>query len=156
MGLELGEEELDFTYGRGVKYEVYDDVPDPEKWLNSRERIIVNRVIERWGSEDLNTLLDYVYCDTEPMIGVEFYSRLSFQTIKRGLRYVENVSLDLAANDVAEIRGFLDKKQPLSKNPISANFGESKEKKDEPDTPSILGNVVLKNYSSANFIRGRE
>lgn len=158
LGLDLGEEELDFRIGRGVRYEILYDVPDPEKWLNIRERLVVNRVIKRWGGEDLGKLLDYVYCDTEPMIGTEFGKQLDFRKTRGGLRYVENSSIELSASDKDEIRKLQDKQSALSRKPTSANFVKPKTDKvrDELETPSISGSATLKNYQSADYIKGRE
>jgi hypothetical protein len=156
MRLDLGEEQLDFSTGHGIKYEVY-NVQDPEKWLDTRQKHIVDRVINKWGGEDLNTLLDFVYCETEPMIGAKFGQPLDFHKIKGGLRYSESDKLDLSPETIAEIKELSKKQIPLSRPPTLANFKEPCEPpNDEPPTPKISGSVITDDIYSVSFPGGRE
>ena len=156
MGLDLREEELDFSTSRGVKYEVY-DVPDPQSWLEIGQKNVIDKVIERWGGEDLNTLLDFVYCDTEPMIGAEFQQPLDFHKIKSGLRYATGDKLDLPAESIAMIKGIAEKQSSLSKPPTEAKFTKRTREiaDDETPTPNLTGKVKTDNYY-VNFFGIRE
>jgi hypothetical protein len=156
MRIDLGEEQLDFSSGHGIKYQVY-DVEAPEKWMDVRQRHVVDRVIKKWGGEELNNLLDFVYCDTEPMQGVKFGQPLDFHNIQGGLRYSESDRLDLAPETIADIQQVSKNQPPLSKPRTFANFSEPcKTPNDEPLTPNITGKVESDDIFTVSFSRGRE
>lgn len=53
-------------YKQAVLYVAAPGAPDADRWpqpLSSR----VHRIVDRWAREDLNSLLDFVYFETEPM-----------------------------------------------------------------------------------------
>ena len=155
MGLELGEEELDFSTGRGVRYEVY-GLPNPDKWFDSGQRIYVDKVVRIWGGDDLDDLLDYVYCYTEPMKQARFRQRLDFSTIKRGMRYAETDKLDLSPDSIAEIKKLTEKQSPLSRSRTLARFAKARSDKvtDEPSTPKVSGKIRVEDASTVNVSRG--
>lgn len=156
MGLDLGEEELDFSTGRGIRYEVY-DIPNPDNWLDPAKRLVVDRVIKRWGNEDLDLLLDYVYCDTEPMKDAQFLQSLDFRRITYGMRYSMSDSLDIADKDIEDIRKLIDKYGNVSRKPVSIKLLEEDKpiSGDEPHSPKLVGKVQSKR-DQIKMVEGRE
>jgi hypothetical protein len=156
MGLDLGEEELDFSTGRGIRYEVY-DIPNPDNWLDPAKRLVVDRVIRRWGNEDLDLLLDYVYCDTEPMKDAQFLQPLDFRRITYGMRYSMSDSLDIADKDIEDIRKLIDKYGNVSRKPVSIKLLEEDKSisGDEPHSPKLVGKVQSKG-DQIKMVEGRE
>jgi hypothetical protein len=157
MGLDLGEEELDFSTRRGVKYEVY-DVPHPEGWLEPGQKGIIDRVIGRWGNEDLRLLLDYVYCDTQPMKNAQFGQTLDFRRISRAMRRSSSDSLDLSAGDKAAIRALLQKRQNISRQPARLNIKNlrAQEAEDESPLPPMSGTIRFDNPGVIRTFTERE
>jgi hypothetical protein len=98
LGFDIGEESEDFVSGKGVRTTAYLP-PDPDKWLEPRARTIVDRVLKRWALEDLGVLLDYVYCDTEPMKDSAFGKPLDFAKVISGLRSPSTDKIELSASD---------------------------------------------------------
>lgn len=80
-GYELEETEF-FSMGgkKGFAYKTFreDDLRD---LLPLEQRQVVYNTLRRWAVEDLNTILDYVYFETEPMKGVRFRENLDFPKI---------------------------------------------------------------------------
>ena len=155
IGLDLGEEEVDFATGRGVKYEVY-NVPDPDKWLTFSQKQIVDRVIKQWGNEDLNALLDYVYCDTEPMLGAQYRETLDFRKITRGMRRAVSDTLDLSASDKEAVRQLIDKHGIISRKPTIIKRAATQQSPDTViETPILKGKVQSKD-NTISLVEGRE
>lgn len=55
------------------------------------QKMLVDRVLETWGPEDLNTLLSYVYFHTEPMENAVRNAKLDFSTIQRPSREMNRI-----------------------------------------------------------------
>lgn len=53
-----------------------------EAYLETETARLIKRVIKEWGGLDLRYLLDYVYFETEPMIGAKPGDALDFSTVK--------------------------------------------------------------------------
>jgi hypothetical protein len=157
IGLDLGEEELDFSTGRGIKYEVY-DTPSWETWLSDSKRLDVDMVIKRWGGEDINLLLDYIYCYTEPMKNAQFLEHLDFRKLRTGLRRSESASIEIRDQDKTIIRQLIEKEGLISRKPISISKGTiaSREKNDEPTSPFISGRIKFADTRTIQSIEGRE
>jgi hypothetical protein len=157
MGLDLGEEEIDFSSGRGVKYEVY-DVPEPDRWLDVSQKRIVDKVIKRWGGEDLNVLLDYVYCETQPMRSAQFLQPLDFRHIASGLRNSETDTLELEAAKRDEIIRRIAKEGIYAEEPIVYRISDSKKKLggDETEIPKIIGRVKFSDTRRIRPFEGQE
>jgi hypothetical protein len=139
MGLDLGEEDLDFEIGHGVRYEAY-DVPDPDKWLAIGQKLIIDRVIKRWGNEDLRFLLDYVYCDTAPMRDAQFRESLDFHKIPLGMIRASSDTLELSESIREGIKQLIDKHGTISRKPIPLSLQEvKKQTEDERPIPNLSG-----------------
>jgi hypothetical protein len=69
------------TLGRA--YRVYRS-PDHEETprVSPEERAIINVVLDRWGGEDLNKILNYVYFETEPMLEAKWRQPLNFDSVR--------------------------------------------------------------------------
>jgi hypothetical protein len=156
MGLNMGEEEVDFATGHGVKYVVY-DVPNPDQWLEVTQKSVIDRVIKQWGNEDLEVLLDYVYCDTEPMQGAQFRGPLDFRKITFGMRRAVGDELELAANEKDAIKQLVDKHGMVSRKPIAIKPIATKKPPEEERglTPKLAGKVQSRN-DMIKTVEGRE
>ena len=60
----------------------YEDV-SVDDIITLADRMILDRVVEQWGPEDLPVLLDYVYFGTEPMANVARGEVLDFSRVAR-------------------------------------------------------------------------
>jgi hypothetical protein len=116
IGFELGEEEVDFETGRGIRYKA-EEPHDIDKWLPTYMKVIVDRVIDRWSDEDLDVLLDYVYLETEPMINSMYGEKLDFRKIDPKRRPIEEEEIKIPAEDVNLIREMLDQYGSISRAP---------------------------------------
>ena len=54
--------------------------------IDIETKTIIEKLIDEWGTADLNELLDYVYFETEPMFKVELKKKLDFSRVKRKLK----------------------------------------------------------------------
>jgi hypothetical protein len=50
--------------------------------LDIETKAMIEKLIDDWGTADLNELLDYVYFETEPMFKVELRQKLDFSSVK--------------------------------------------------------------------------
>ena len=154
MGMDIGEEEFDFSTMHGIKYEAY-EYPNPDTWLRTNQKFIIDRVIKRWGNEELQFLLDYVYCDTEPMINADFRASLNFKKITRGMRRASADKLDLALSDIESVKKLIDKYGTISRKPIALSVQKKMENGDESHSPNIVGKANQKSEVIRMF-EGRE
>ncbi len=76
---------------------------------------VVCDVVHDWGNADLNTLLDYVYFDTEPMLGARRGEWLDFSAIDRS-QPSKPVSVVLDKKTVAEMRKKLSQRAAVYGN----------------------------------------
>ena len=75
-------------------------------------RLISNRVVEQWGLESLNALLDYVYFQTEPMQDVERGDSLDFSTAPIiGATSDRPIEVRLPDERLKELRALWDKRE---------------------------------------------
>ena len=75
----------------------------------------VERVVEQWALEPLETILDYVYFETEPMQNVERGQLLDFSTVVRfGETTDRAVSLNYPDGFLAELRTQWDRRKRTS------------------------------------------
>ena len=82
-------------------------------------RRVVDNVIRQWGLEPLETLLDYVYFETEPMQGAERGRFLDFSTIQKRERVTPNASsLTFPDGFLADLRSRWEQREkPTFKEP---------------------------------------
>lgn len=163
MGFDIAEEAEDFASGRGVRATVYPP-PDPDKWLEPRAKAIVDRVLKRWGLEDLGVLLDYVYCDTEPMKDATFGEPLSFAGVLGGLRSPVTDKLEISAPDRERIRGLLVSEGLVStvrsgRPGLSKGAGRTEPRRDAHDlidSSRLVGGVTSAKGRTGPFIDDQE
>jgi len=155
--LDLGEEELDFSTGQGVNYKAY-NTPSWETWLNVSQKLNIDLVIKRWGGEDLNLLLDYVYCYTEPMKNAQFLEHLDFRKIRSGLRRSETASINILDQDKTTIKQLIEGEGIFSRKPIflSKDNITKKDNNDEPSIPLLSGRIKFTDTKTIQSIEGNE
>ena len=83
------------------------------------DKLIVDRVIETWGLEELNELLNYVYFNTEPMQNAERGCVLDFSTVRRSVKR-PFVPVSSSFEHRQEIRDKFEKY--VQKNPMVMNL----------------------------------
>ena len=157
MGIDIVEESVDFSSGKGFRVTV-EEPPDPDKWFEYSQRLVVDRVIKRWGDEDLNLMLDYVYCDTEPMKNAQYQEKLDFNKVIRGMRRAGSTSLDLSSDDKKVVKQLVEKTGTISRKPISFRLSKPKNEtvRDETPSPPIKGTIEFNDKNTIKMFEGRE
>lgn len=79
---KIGIVEEDIHIGEGKIIASLKSELGKEVKLDIEIKAIIEKLIEEWGTADLNELLDYVYFETEPMFKVEFKKELDFSIVK--------------------------------------------------------------------------
>jgi len=79
--LSLGEEEIVVKDRRRVFTYKVEQPETLDSLLSLPNRMMIEKIIERWALESLYKLLDYVYFETEPMQGAVRGELLDFSTI---------------------------------------------------------------------------
>jgi len=122
LGFQLEEEEVDFRTGQGIRYEVHEP-RDVDDWLPFRVKTLADAIITRWADEDLETLLDYVYLQTEPMGHAEFGEELDFSKTDRERRPSLTTEIKLSDDELQRIRDLQDKYEHVaSQGPIPDEY----------------------------------
>lgn len=68
----------------GKAYKVYRATsPEDSVVIDPEEKAVVGSVLDRWGGESLEEILDYVYFETEPMLTAEWLKPLDFGLIRK-------------------------------------------------------------------------
>jgi len=80
-GLDV--EETEFTAGKIVHRLAFGPEELRDQQVPDEVRSVVARLVKTWGDADLNTLLDYVYFETEPMENARRGERLNFSQLRR-------------------------------------------------------------------------
>ena len=78
--LAISEEDLPASGGK-VFRKMSIESDEPMAKLDIETKAIIEKLLEEWGTSDLNELLDFVYFETEPMLGAKFKQRLDFSRI---------------------------------------------------------------------------
>lgn len=156
MGIDILEESVDFSSGRGFRVSV-EESPDPERFLTPSQKLVIDRVLKRWGDENLDALLDYVYCDTEPMRNAQFLERLDFRKIIAGIRNAVAL-VDLSDADKNAIKKLVEKSEIVSRKPViyKPTKAEKETIGDEPPSPSISGHAKHIDQNIIRMFEGRE
>lgn len=80
---DLEEEEIELSNGRTfLKYSIPFD-EGVESYVDWEVERLITQIVRRWGDEDLNKLLDYVYFETEPMRDAKRGEILDFSKIPK-------------------------------------------------------------------------
>ena len=87
--------------------------------FNRATVLTANKVIEQWGMQPLNVILDYVYFETEPMQNVERGDSLDFSSVARIDRTInKSKEIRLPEGQSEELRARWEKqKEELRKQP---------------------------------------
>lgn len=72
----------EYTYDLGKSFHKFSSDDLSETNIDEFIKALIFKVVKRWGIEDTNELLDYVYFETEPMTVVNKGAVLDFNTIK--------------------------------------------------------------------------
>lgn len=121
--------------------------------LDIETKATIEKLIDKWGTADLNELLDYVYFETEPMRSVEYKRKLDFSKVKRRTKQ-KQIELSSKTKEKLEELGKIFKEQ-LEKielpgdafiRPSSDLGGKSCFWKEEvKDLAQLIGKVKVKN-----------
>ena len=114
---------------------------------------IVDSVIEQWGLESLESLLDFVYFETEPMLAAERGQFLDFQTVQ-GTETVSNRTKTLTFPE-----GFLEELRSHWEQRKRASFKSTSDFENVPYdgvTEEALRNLADEEHTSFNIPHGSE
>ena len=79
---------------------------------------IADDVVKQWGLEDLNTILEYVYFETEPMQDAERGEILDFSKIQmEGLPIRREPRLSFSGEFISDLRARWDRRRETPANP---------------------------------------
>lgn len=156
IGMDLVEEKTDFETGRGIRYRA-EEPRDLDDWLPQYMKGAIDRVIDRWSDESLEVLLDYVYIDTEPMIGTAFGEQLDFSRIDPDRRPRVDEDLELSEESLARIKDLLSKHESITRPQIVADTDKDiaqamVEIEGKPNLKNLKGSV----RSSSDALEGRQ
>ena len=98
------------------------------EYVETQELNLVRRVIQKWGEVELNSLLDHVYFNTEPMKNAKRGEILDFSTIhrrtvQRRSRDITQVAPERLADFRARFKETMTNRAPRPLNP-SPRFDE--------------------------------
>jgi sulfur relay (sulfurtransferase) DsrC/TusE family protein len=137
LELEIPQEDVITSSGHKAK------IFKPSRYLYSSfekstgyEKMLVDRVLDTWGSEDLNVLLNYVYFHTEPMQNAERGATLDFSSIRRTTQTIAKfvkINVDPKVQQLLRQK-FID----ISKNRGKQNILTPKPRFDEVFTSSFI------------------
>lgn len=157
IGFNMSEESVDFVTLKGFKYDVLEPI-DIDKILNPSERSIVDRVIKRWGQAELEDILDYVYCETEPMYNAQMGEQLDFSKITRGIRRSSSTTIDIGEDNLQTIKNIISDRSNISRVPISISVTqmERKVKYDEAISLDLEGKINKTESDKIQMFEGIE
>lgn len=160
VGFDLQEEEVDFSSGEGIRYQVHEP-HNIDKLLTFNVKSLADRIVARWADEDLGTLLDYVYLETEPMLVASFGEELNFSTVLHERRRSFLDDIELSESEINEIRELQKEYHALTGgdrvlgfDPELAKALESLE--GDKNTQALRGNVEYSGKESELGWKGRE
>lgn len=160
VGFDLQEEDIDFTSGEGIRYRVQEP-RDTDEWLPFNVKTLADRVVSRWADEDLGTLLDYVYLETEPMLSASFGEELDFSSVQSERRRSQLEEIELTQSELDEIRELQREYQPLAGgeriSPYDPDLIKAlKSLEGETDPQDLRGQVKFSGKESELGWEGRE
>lgn len=82
LGFELGVKEVDAAKGRARIHRARGEPKFPDE-LENYIQSLVDRVLSMWGLADTREIIDYVYTETEPMVGTKEGELLDFSKVQR-------------------------------------------------------------------------
>jgi len=121
--------------------------------LDIETKAIIERLIDNWGTADLNELLDYVYFETEPMFKVELRQKLDFSKVK-GKRKKREIELSRESKEKLGELGKRIKKRleeielivdPFIKLPSELKGKSYFWKEEVEDMSKLKGKIKVKN-----------
>jgi hypothetical protein len=87
---------VDFKVGKTAKRMIFDREDSQASLVPREVSTLIADLVKKWGETDLNSLLDYVYFETEPMETAERGTRLDFSRLRESRKRAKLV-LDRAA-----------------------------------------------------------
>jgi CRISPR/Cas system-associated exonuclease Cas4 (RecB family) len=114
---------------------------------------MIERLIDDWGTADLNELLDYVYFETEPMFKVELRQKLDFSKVK-GKRKKREIELSRESKEkLGELGKRIKKRleeielivEPFIKLPPELKGKSCFWKEEVEDLSNLKGKIKVKN-----------
>lgn len=135
-----------------------------ERKIDFGTQSTIERIIKFWALEDLSSLLEYVYFDTEPMQNVKFGEKLNFSKIDREFNpYRKEKYIKIANEDSIKIKSMLKERElkrevdlPLPHyDAFYFNAIKSLEN-EEKIHGKIIGNLLINENSRNSLIRQKD
>lgn len=146
------------TFSIGENQKLYDVVEVGAK-------LLIDRVINNWAQEDLDTILDYVYTETEPMEIADYKDKLDFSRVDyKDYQRRPDISIDIPDDKVARIRDKLSKRVKeysrarLRSSPYDKDYYEALESMAREDKKRIMlgGSLELDEETYNSIIKRGE
>jgi hypothetical protein len=136
---EIIEESINIEGGKFFS-KLKKEFDEEEVRLDIETKAIIGKLIDNWGTADLNELLDYVYFETEPMNNVEYTQALDLSKVKTK---PEIKKIELSPKTKAKLEELGKRiKEQLEKIEISESYFWKEEIK---DLSKLSGKVKVKN-----------
>ena len=124
--LDIKVEEIYTSKGKGRTFRVNEE-QNVKDLFDESTLSMFNKILNRWSLENLDTLLDYVYFDTEPMQNAKFKEVLDFSKTNRKTNpYRLPMHIGLDKTESEKIQNLIKKKksQPIQKlrSPVFDDF----------------------------------
>ena len=124
-------------------------------------KAIADRIVTRWADEDLGSLLDYVYLETEPMLIAAYGDDLIFSSVVSERRRILLDDIELSEDEINVIRDLQKKYQALSVEERVLPYDPELAKvlkglEGESNTQNLHGTVGLSREESEFGWEGRE
>jgi hypothetical protein len=148
--IDIEEEEIVLSSKKTFKK--YSGVMDDEPIALSIEvKSIIEKILESWGTADLNEFLEYIYFETEPMSAAKFKETLNFNSIKRieppfklVLSPEERIHLGIIGANLKEhLNKIINPQRLVEKLPLEFSSGIFSWDEDCEDISSVRGRVKL-------------
>lgn len=104
VGYQVNESHFLTKHGKyGFSYKTF-EAPRLEDVLPLSKRLVIDAVLNRWGGEELNTILDYVYFETAPMANAKFRQALDFSSVRNQEAELPGQIARIASDVLASLR----------------------------------------------------
>lgn len=121
--LESLEANAALTINQGAKAEFFstqEKIGFDDLFETAKDELLLKGVLRKWGQETTNSILDYVYFQTEPMLAGQRYKALDFSTIppERPLEYKPSKPVHTEKQIESFRNQFLAKLSELREKPL--------------------------------------
>ncbi len=138
---------------------------DIDPYVDKSEKRTLNRVVDKWAMEDTDTVLDYVYFETEPMQDAVRGEELDFNAIERVDLFVRHEPPSLPEDIAARIRDEIERRRQgrlkrgtQLRAPPSSQLRQAQDElsEEEPETRLPAGEVAIEEATKQRWSESKE